>query len=160
MELAPWAITQFKPGGFAILPQAVEDTGLLPNRRLVFWPYARINSPHLQLGDRYIFLQAAMQNESFKLGWANPDGWLAYWIDNTLFVKKAAYQTDADYYDYGSSSECYCSDIILELETLGPRITLTPNESVIHREEWRIFSNIDLTAEETAVAETLSRLNI
>jgi hypothetical protein len=160
VELAPWAITQLKPGGLAILPQPIEDTGLLPNRRLVFWPYARIDSPHLQLGNRYIFLQAAMQNESFKLGWANPDGWLAYWIDNTLFVKKAGYQADADYYDYGSSSECYCNDIILELETLGPRITLAPNASVTHREEWHVFPNIDLTAEETAVAETLSRLNI
>ena len=160
VELAAWAITQLKPGGLAILPQAVEDTGLLPNRRLTFWPYARIDSPHLQLGNRYIILHAAMQNESFKLGWANPHGWLAYWIDNTLFVKQAAYQAEADYYDFGSSSECYCNDIILELETLGPRTTLEPNATVTHREEWRVYPNIDLTAEETAVAETLARLNL
>lgn len=160
VELAPWAITQLKPGGFAILPQATDDTGLLPNRRLSFWPYAKISSPHLQLGDRFLFVQATMTDEKFKVGWANPHGWLAYWIDDTLFVKQSDYQAEADYYDFGSSHECYCDHRILELETLGPRTTLAPGASITHREVWRIYPHVPLTAEETAVAEAITRLKI
>jgi hypothetical protein len=160
VELAPWAITQLKPGGFAILPQPRQDSGLLPNRRLSFWPYTRIDSPHLQLGDHFIFVHAAMQNEYFKIGWANPEGWLGYWIDNTLFIKEAVYQDGADYFDFGSSSECYCDDRFLELETLGPRTTLVPGASVTHREVWRVFAHMSLLAEETAVIEVVSRLKI
>ncbi|MCB9421461.1 MAG: hypothetical protein H6667_16780 [Ardenticatenaceae bacterium] len=160
VKLAPWAITQFKPGGFAILPQPTDDTSLLPNRRLAIWPYARINSPHLVWGNRFIFVHATMQNESFKLGWANSSGWLAYRVNDTLFVKQAAYQAGYDYYDFGSSSECYCNDIILELETLGPRVILEPGASVTHREVWRVFPNVSLMAEETAVADLIAQLNI
>lgn len=160
VELAPWAITQIKTGGFAILPQPSQESGLLPNRRLSFWPYTRINSPHLQLGDRFIFVHAAMQNEHFKIGWANPDGWMGYWIDDTLFIKEAVYQDGADYFDFGSSSECYCDDHFLELETLGPRTTLVPGASVTHREVWRVYPHVTLAAEETAVIEVVSRLKI
>jgi len=144
VELAPWAITQFKTGGFAILPQTSRDTGLLPNRRLALWPYTRLNSPHLHLGDRFVLVHAAMTNEKFKIGWANSEGWLAYWVDNTLFVKYALYQDSADYYDFGSSSECYCDDDFLELETLGPRTILVPGASIIHREVWHVYPDVML----------------
>lgn len=160
LELAPWAITQFKPGGFAILPQASNDTGLLPNRRLALWPYTRINSARLALGDRFIFVHAGRQSEKFKLGWANQAGWLGYWIDDTLFIKEATSPPDGDYYDFGSSSECYCDERVLELETLGPRITLAPGDLVTHREVWHLFSNVSLVAEETAVTNVLTRLGI
>jgi hypothetical protein len=153
VELAPWAITQLKPGGLAILPQPTTDTGLLPNRRLALWPYTGINSPHIHWGDRFIFIEANLGDEALKIGWANPDGWLAYAVDNTLFVKEAPYQAGADYFDYGSSSECYCGQAFIELETLGPRVILPPGESTTHREIWSHHANFDLTAdEETAVA--------
>ena len=161
IELAPWAITQLKPGGFAILPQADRATGLLPSRRMAFWPYTRLNSPHLQLSDRYVFFHATIEgDEAFKIGWDNWDGWLAYWVDNTLFIKEAAYQKDAEYYDFGSSSECYSDYRFLELETLGPRTTLAPDASVSHQEVWRLFPNVSLQAEETAVAEVMAQLLI
>lgn len=155
VELAPWAITQLRTGGFAILPQSTDDTGLLPNRQFVLWPYTRINSPQLQLGDEFIFVHATMQDEKLKLGWANREGWLGYWIDNTLFVKQAQYQESAAYYDFGSSSECYCDDDFLELETLGPRTMLAPGATVTHREVWRVYPDVSFTAEETVVKETI-----
>jgi hypothetical protein len=153
IELAPWAITQLKTGGFAILPQTIQDTGLLPNRSLVLWPYTRINSPHIQLGDEFIFVHASMKNEKLKLGWVNLDGWMAYSIDNTLFVKHATYQDHALYHDFGSSRECYCDDRFIELETLGPHKTLTPDESVTHREIWRLYPDVNLTGEESTDEE-------
>ncbi len=155
VELAPWAITQMKPGGVAILPQAqgkADPDGVLANRRLNLWPYTDINSPFIQWGNRFIFIRATMQKESLKVGFPNPVGWLAYHRNQTLFVKRAAYQVQADYFDFGSSSECYCNAEFLELETLGPRTTLAPAQHVTHRETWQLYANVqfDEITEENA----------
>jgi hypothetical protein len=158
VELAPWAITQLKPGGLAILPQSTADTGLLPNRRLALWPYTGINSPYIHWGDHFIFVEARLGEEALKIGWANPDGWLAYNVDKTLFVKEAPYQADADYFDYGSSSECYCGQAFIELETLGPRITLQPGESTAHHEIWSLHADVEITADEETAAQVVAKL--
>lgn len=143
VELAPWAITQLKPGGAAVLPQAralADEYGLLPNRHIVLWPYTQTDSPYITWGERYLFVEATMQDGALKLGFPNPEGWLAYSVDDTLFVKQALYQPGADYYDRGSSSECYCNPRFLELETLGPRTMLGPGESVTHQEIWTLHA--------------------
>ena len=137
VECAAWAITQFKTGGLAILPQADEDTGLLPNRNLAIWPYTDMSNPNLRLGRRHILLQANMQSP-FKIGFANPRGWLAYWNMGVLFVKQADYQPEARYYDFGSSSECYCNDQFIELETLSPIRLIQPGGSLTHVEHWTL----------------------
>ena len=160
IELAPWAITQLKPGGLGILPQTITDTGLLPNRRLALWPYTDINSPHIHWGNRFIFIEANLGDEALKIGWANPNGWLAYAVDNTLFVKEAAYQADAQYFDYSSSSECYCGAAFIELETLGPRVTLQPGESTTHREVWSLHADVDITADEEVAAQLVTNLGL
>jgi len=160
IELAPWAITQLKPGGLGILPQTITDTGLLPNRRLALWPYTDINSPHIHWGNRFIFIEANLGDEALKIGWANPNGWLAYAVDNTLFVKEAAYQADAQYFDYSSSSECYCGAAFIELETLGPRVTLQPGESTSHREVWSLHADVDITADEEVAAQLVTNLGL
>lgn len=156
VELAPWAITQLKPGGVAILPQATgpaDEYGLLPNRHIVLWPYTRINSPHITWGDRYLFVEATMQAGALKIGFPNPVGWLGYHLADTLFVKYAAYQPQEAYFDRGSSSECYCNPRFLELETLGPRVVLAPGESVTHRETWAVHAGVSLRRDEAAVQE-------
>lgn len=160
VTLAPWAITQLRPGGFAILPQPTTATGMLPNRRLALWPYTDVNSPHIQWGNDFLFVHATMTENRLKMGWANPDGWLGYWLEDTLFVKAAAYQPPADYFDFGSSSECYCDARFIELETLGPKITLAPEEKVTHREVWSVYPNVPLTADEAVVSEWVDRLQI
>jgi hypothetical protein len=160
VELAPWAITQLKPGGLGVLPQPTADTGLLPNRQLALWPYTDINSPHIHWGNRFIFIEAKLQDEALKIGWANPDGWLAYAVDNTLFVKEAPYQAGAEYFDYGSSSECYCGEAFIELETLGPRVTLQPGESTTHREVWSLYANVDVPANEETAVQLVTKLEL
>jgi hypothetical protein len=147
VELAPWAITQLKPGGVAMLPQATalaDEYGLLPNRHIVLWPYTRLNSPLLTWGDHHVLVEARMQDGALKLGFPNPEGWLAYAVAGTLFVKHAFYQPGADYFDRGSSSECYCNPRFLELETLGPRVTLAPGSSVGHRETWTVYASASI----------------
>lgn len=139
---APWAITQLKTGGVAILPQArdaVDPAGLQANRSLALWQYTDIQHPNLMLGNRWITVRAAYgHGEAMKLGWANRVGWLAYHWQGQLFVKAAEFDPDAWYYDSNSSSECYCNDRFLELETLAPRIMLEPHASTTHRETWQV----------------------
>lgn len=160
VELAPWAITQLRPGGLGILPQVREDTGLLPNRRIALWPYTRIDSPHLLWGDRFVFVRATMTEGALKIGWANPAGWLAYAVDEQLFVKQTTYDPQATYPDFGSSSECYCNPLFIELETLGSLVTLAPGATTTHVETWTLYDGVSVTAEETAVAAALAALGL
>jgi hypothetical protein len=61
VELAPWAITQFRLGGTVILPMPVGNTdpaGLLHNRQFALWPYTRINDPRVTWGDGFTVFKA------------------------------------------------------------------------------------------------------
>lgn len=141
-ELAPWAVTMLRPGGVGILPLQIDlddEYGLQPNRQLVLWPYTEINSPNIKLKDQAIFIVANMDDGALKVGVPNPRGWLAYELDDTLFVKRAGYDKNAKYLDRGASSQIYCNPDLIELETLGPVVSLAPGGSVEHQEIWQIF---------------------
>jgi hypothetical protein len=159
VECAPWAITQLKKGGVAILPQSQERTGLLPNRSLVLWPYTDLASLQVSWGNRYILVRAEMQGP-FKVGFPNPHGWLAYWLDGTLFVKRAAFDAQAEYYDFGSSSECYCNNRFLELETLSSISRLAPGQSATHTETWELYADVDFPEDEDAAQGIVERLGL
>lgn len=163
VECAPWAITQLRTGGTAILPQTtafLDSDGLLPNRQLALWPYLDMNSPSIEWGNRFIFVSADMKEGALKLGFPNPSGWLGYYQAKTLFIKKALYDPEAVYVDQGSSSECYCDARFLELETLGPISTIDPTESVTHREVWHVYDDVELTLSEEGVESLASELDL
>lgn len=157
VECAPWAITQFRTGGVAILPQSREQTEVLPNRSLALWPYTDLASPQVFWGNHYILVHAEMGGP-FKVGFPNPRGWLAYWLGGTLFVKRAVFNAQAEYYDFGSSSECYCNSQFLELETLAPVSKLAPGESVTHSETWELYTDVDFPSDEDAVRKINEKL--
>lgn len=147
VKCAPWAITQLKPGGRAILPQPtsyVDEAGVLPNRSLALWPYTDIGSPHIAWGNHYSFIMADLPSEAEKLkvGYPNPRGWMAYSWHDMLFVKYASYDPTQKYADHESSSQCFCGPDFIELETLGPVSVIDPGETITHREIWRLFSGI------------------
>ena len=163
IELAPWAITQMKSGGIAILPQAtnpVDEHGVLPNRNIALWPYTQIDSPFISWGNRFIFIHTDPQMAIMKIGFPNPTGWIGYVIDNTLFVKYADFQPEGTYYDLGSSSECYSNQQFLELETLGPRQTLAPGEGVTHTETWKLYALPNFLPTENHVSRLIERLGL
>jgi hypothetical protein len=69
-------------------------------------------------------------------------------LNGTLFVKRAKYETQSPYFDFGSSSECYCNDKFIELETLAPISTLQPGASAEHIETWELYGNVDCPRDE------------
>lgn len=146
VELAPWAISQFRLGGTVILPMPVgnvDPAGLLPNRQISFWPYARINDPRLKLDDKFVLFNADALLPPFKLGYFNPHGWMAYWLDGILFRKTFDVRADLAHPDNNSNAELYCNDRFVELESLGPLTTLLPNDAVTHVETWEILIGLD-----------------
>lgn len=163
LELAPWAITQFKLGGTAILPQPagpVDEYGVLPNRHLVLWAYTAVDAPNVIWAGRYVLVQASMTSGAWKIGFPNPAGWLGYVLGNTLFVKRAAYDPAATYPDRGSSGECYCNHRFLELETLAPLQVLEPGQAVTHRETWTVHAGVSVRPDEAGIQALVDRLGL
>jgi hypothetical protein len=156
---ALWALTQFKTGGTAILPQVRQDTGVLPNRSLALWPYTDMMNSNVRWGSDFILLDAELDSP-FKLGFPNPRGWLAYWWNATLFVKRADYDPQAEYFDFGSSSECYCDDRFIELETLAPIRTMAPGETASHTETWQLYRDIDRPRHQSDVQRLVESLGL
>lgn len=146
VEFAPWAITQFRLGGTVILPMPVgnvDAAGLLHNRQMSFWPYTRLNDPRLSLRDDYILFHADALLPPFKLGYLNPHGWLAYWVDGILFRKTFEAKANSAYPDNNCNAEMYCNDKFVELESLGPLTRLEPGTSINHVETWEILNGMD-----------------
>jgi len=146
VELAPWAITQFRLGGTVIMPMpvgSVDEAGLLPNRQLSLWPYASINDPRLVLGDEYVLFKADAL-PPFKLGYFNPHGWMAYYVDGVLFRKTFDANSKAVYPDNNCNAEMYCNDKFVELESLGVLGKLNPGGEVVHKETWDVYDGISL----------------
>ena len=143
IELAPWALTQLKLGGTIILPQvtAVPDSGLLPNRRTILWPYTRWDEPRIHLHDDF-FLLNAQPDTPCKIGYFNALGWAAYAYKGVLFCKRFAAHPEATYPDFGCNVESYSGDRFVELETLGPLTRLEPGRSVTLEETWELYSGI------------------
>lgn len=145
VELSVWSITAMATGGKEVVPLESADTGLLPNRVLVLWPYTTMNDHRLQFGDRYITLQQDPERQGpLKLGIANAQGWAAYFNHNNLFVKYSPYKQNAVYPDFGASYETYTNDFMLEMETLSPLTVLEPGTSVEHPERWSLFRNVPM----------------
>lgn len=144
MELAPWAITQFRLGGTVILPMPVgnvDEAGLLPNRQMSFWPYTRFNDPRLSLRDDFILFKADAL-PPFKLGYFNPHGWLAYYVDGVLFRKTFDAQANSQYPDNNCNAEMYCNDQFVELESLCPLTKLPSGAEIKHMERWDILEGV------------------
>lgn len=146
IELAPWAITQLRLGGIAVLPQpsAVDADNLLPNRRFALWPYASWQDARLDLRDDFILFHARPSLPPFKIGYRNTHGWLGYWREGIFFCKRFDVPTDSAYPDFGCNAELYCNDMFVELETLGPLQPLQPGATVTHTETWDIQRGLDL----------------
>ena len=151
VELAPWAITQFRLGGTVILPMPVgnaDSAGLLHNRQIAFWPYTRVNDPRLKMEDSFVLFKADALLPPFKVGYFSSHGWMAYWLDGVLFRKTFDVQTGLPHPDNNCNAEMYCNNLFVELESLAPLEILKPGSEVSHMETWDIFYGLDPLSED------------
>ncbi len=147
VRLSPWAVTLMRPGGTAILPQqsgVLDSEDVLPNRRFALWPYSRWDDPRLKLGDDFILVNSAPNPQPFKVGYFNPHGWLGYFYDDTLFVKRYGVRRNEDYPDYGSNAEVYTNHRFTEIGSLGPLVELQSKKELVHTETWEAYKEDEI----------------
>jgi hypothetical protein len=139
---APWAITQLAPGGTAILPEhreMMDPDGVLPNRRLVVWPYTDLSASEITFATDSVMVEASARESKSKVGMPNTRGWLAYVHRGELFITwSPCHDENSTYPDFGASVQCYRDERFIELETVGPITLLDPGSNVVHREVWHL----------------------
>lgn len=163
VQLAPWAITQLRLGGTAVLPQqteALDQDGLQPNRHLVLWPYTRWRDPRLHLDDEYLMVNTQIHDFPVKIGYFNRRGWIGYLWQNTFFCKRFTPEPKRSHVDFGCNVEVYANDRFIELETLAPLSRLEPGESATHAEEWQIYGDVDEVESLGDIKDLIQALNL
>ena len=162
VTLAPWALSVMSPGGRAIIPQAPymsHDDTLLPARPVVLWPYTDMSDSRWTWGRKFIQLrQDAKARLPQKVGIGLTDGWAAYYLRKQVFLKRFKHDQKAAYPDFGCSFETFTNADMLEVETLGPVVTLEPRASVRHVEHWFVFSGVDIGRSESSIEAALAPL--
>ena len=146
VELAPWALTIMRGGGTTILPQEPfisHDDRLSAARPLTLWHFTDMSDPRWTWGKEYILLRTdSKSNVPQKIGAGNKQGWGGYLRDKKLFIKRFPYVEGATYPDLGCNFETYTDGDFMEIETLGPLVTLEPEDSTTHVEHWYLFKDV------------------
>ena len=145
VALSPWALTVMAPGGTAIipLPEKIKHTARLThNQEWSVWGYTDFTDGRWTLGSRYLLFRQDAKRGPGKLGIAHREGWVAYQLDKFMLVKNFDWVEGAQYPDGGVNFETFSNEDMLEVETLGPLVTLKPGKSVKHVETWQLFKNV------------------
>jgi hypothetical protein len=138
MTIAPWAITQLRTGGEAVLPVAPRGDGPQADRSLVLWPYTDPADPRIRLGHDEVRVDAARTGPPLKLGAAPSDGRVGYRLGNHHFEKRTDVDPSATYADRGAAVQVFVCEEFCELETLGPLEAVPPGGAVTLREDWLV----------------------
>lgn len=160
VRCAPWAITVVSEGGMAAVPVVGKDTGLLPNRSISLWPYAKMNDPRFGWGEAFITLrQDPAAAGPCKFGSVSERGIAAYFNHSEMFIKRFDYLEGAEYPDGGVNFECYTNPEILEVESLGTMRELGPAESMEHTEQWELHGGVPMPGSEQEIAAAVFQSN-
>jgi hypothetical protein len=154
-ELAPWALTVLAPGGIEIIPlpqkrphpgspkNAKSPRDFAPNLRMILWPFFDFKDPRCTLGSKYLTLkQDPRATGPIKFGLLHLLEWVAYLNNQTLFIKRIPGQEDKAYPDLGCNFETFTNADMLEMESLGPFVSLAAGQTVEHTETWELIGNV------------------
>ena len=139
VECSAWALSVMPKRGVAIIPLpklVAHDERCTPNQSWSLWSYTDMTDPRLKLGSKFVLVRQDPRLGPFKLGMAQREGWVAYLQGGTLFIKNFARKAGSAYPDNDVNLEVYTDKNILELETMGPLVTLKPGQSIQHEERW------------------------
>jgi hypothetical protein len=167
---AAWSLSVMKPGGRAFVPFDVGDLRAFSDtRRLILWSYAKFADPRYRFGDRLIQVDhtkviaptssggSGRRADESKIGVDTRQGWAAYLLGATLYVKRFPHDRSGRYPDKGSTVEIYSSSEFLEVENLSPMVTIQPGHELIYPEEWSLFDRVQIGSEESAALADLGR---
>ena len=162
-SLAVWALTVMTAGGEALIPQAefrshTED--LLPARPLVLWSYTRMDDPRFTFGNRVLRFRQDIERGPCKFGTLVKQGYAAYAKHGDLFLKRFEFRSgqETDYLDFGCNFESFTNQDFLEVESLGPQLTLAPGETTELWETWYLVPDVTVPDDDAACAAWLADL--
>jgi hypothetical protein len=159
VSLAPWAISVMAPGGRLIVPQEPFISHIervLPVRPLVLWGYTDMQDPRWVWGNKYIQLrQDTRAKTPQKFGMQINQGWAAYANGDRVFIKRFPFKSEATYPDFSCNAEFFTNQRMLEVESLGPILTLRPGESTSHLESWFLFRDIRIGESEQSIGQSI-----
>jgi len=145
VSAAPWALSVMAVNGMAIipLPEKIPHTERLThNQKWSLWGYTDLSDPRWTLGSKFIIFRQDTSLGPNKLGIAHHEGWVAYLLDDLLFIKYFNRKEKAEYPDCGMNFETFSNEEFLELESLGELIILEPGATVAHEENWMLYRNV------------------
>ena len=167
-DLAPWGVSVMAPGGVEVIPlpakrphpsspkNARSAADYAPNQLMAVWPYLDFQDPRWHFGSKFITLRQDPTRGPTKLGLAHKLGSVGYLNGGTLFVKWFEYRAGQFYPDDGVNLETFTNEDMLEIETLGPMISLDPGQSVEHTERWELFGGLGEVGNEAQIEATIA----
>ncbi len=141
VELAAWAPTQCS-GGVVLFPQAPfesHDDRLLPTRPIVLWGYTKLQDPRWTWGDQVVRLRHDDQMGPTKVGTLIQQGYAACANNGDLFLKRFPFTPGATYPDFNCNFETFTRQDMLEIESLGPIVTVGIGEYEEYQETWYLL---------------------
>jgi hypothetical protein len=124
-----------------------------------FWPFFDFKDTRWTFGSKYITLRQDAKKGPTKVGLAHQMGWVGYVNNGTLFVKRFDYLTSPNgpipYPDGGVNFETYTDKDMLEMETLGPLVTLAAGKMVDHTENWELHKDVASIEDEEAIEKNV-----
>jgi len=161
--LAAWTPTVMRPGGRAILPfpprAAMDKDHFQSVSPLSLWSYTDFTDSRWVLGQDFLqLLQQEKPSGRFPeqmTGLFNPAGWGVYVRAGSAFLKYVTNVPKAQYPDFGCNFELFTNSEFLELESLGPVVTLAPGEVVHHTEHWYLFEGLPPITTDDSIQSTV-----
>ena len=136
-KIALWALTVMDKGAKGEFRLSSADTGFLPNRNLVFWPYSDLTDDRFFTDGKKVTLDWK-DRPPFKLGARVDDGKLVIRTKGLVFTKRFGCVDGAEYPDMQCNAELYTNELMFEVESLSPYTELAPGESAVHSEVWTL----------------------
>ena len=128
----------------SFIPFNTEDTGFLPNRTFVAWPYTNLSDHRVHFGDNFMTLKSDSTERAFKLGMDLRKGTVAYVNKGNMFVKRFVHYDGSEYPDNGCSFETYTCANFLECETLAEYGSKPDGSMVSHTEYWSLIDKVEV----------------
>lgn len=136
-KIALWALTVMDKGATGEFRLSQADTGFLPNRNLVFWQYSDMTDDRFAFDGKKVTL-TWKDRPPFKVGALIDDGKITIHTKGVVFTKSFGYVAGADYPDMQCNAELYTNELMFEVESLSPHLTLDPGQSAEHVEVWTL----------------------
>lgn len=161
-EFSIWGLTVSALHGTLIVPMNTNDTELLANRNISVWPYTNLADSRVHFGKKYVTLRQDINIEqSFKLGFDLNDAKVYYCLGEDIFEKSFVTHHGCEKYpDNNCSFETYTNAGFIEVESLSPLKSVSPNETVSLTECWSMHKkpcDVDFN-NDNSIDDMLSKL--